>query len=195
MENLDIVKILGVGLSGFGFLLMFLAYRLLDHLITQPNPNQLIIRSINWYMGVCFIMTITVGVFTFISTSYKESLISRQSQTIAQTTSGLNILTASQKTNLVSNSVIHGDTVNVKALVAQQAPKKALDTISKYIAKENDPKLNDTLRVYKDLVASLTDTTHKSRFGNKAKVDSFIRYTRSINQISLKIATKMAAKQ
>ncbi len=75
MDGLDIVKILGVGLSGFGFLLMFLAYKLIQNLLPLPNANPLIIKTINRYMLVCFVMTVTVGAFTFITTSYKNNFI------------------------------------------------------------------------------------------------------------------------
>jgi hypothetical protein len=46
-----VVRILGLGVIGFGFFLAVFAYRLLRNLQGQPNPNRSVVRSIYVFMG------------------------------------------------------------------------------------------------------------------------------------------------
>lgn len=50
MPYFDVVKILGYGVIGLGFLLAFFAFRLLSKTQSQPNPNRSVLRSIYFYM-------------------------------------------------------------------------------------------------------------------------------------------------
>jgi hypothetical protein len=93
----DFVKILGYGLSGFAFLLMFFAYMLLRQVINKSTQNKMIIRSIWAFMGLSFLLTITIGVFSFITGDYKQDKLASNEATIKTQQNGLEILNADQK--------------------------------------------------------------------------------------------------
>ncbi len=63
-ENWNIVQILGVGLAGLALLLMVLAYRLLQKIIEEQNPNQAKISLVKWYLGLTITVLIIVGFFS-----------------------------------------------------------------------------------------------------------------------------------
>jgi hypothetical protein len=56
MLGLDVMKILGLGVIGLGFLLALLAYRLLGKIQLQPNPNRSVLRSIYFFMGFSIVL-------------------------------------------------------------------------------------------------------------------------------------------
>ncbi len=194
MENLDIVKILGVGLSGFGFLLMFLAYKLIDRVIGATTPQQLVVKTINRYMLVCFVMTLTVGTFTFISTSYKNDLIAEQYKKNEDNTKAINILAASSTNSSIADSIIRNPQDNETALVAKKEQKKVLDTLSKYITEQNDGKVNVEFENYKTQVLKISDSLQMKNLA-KPKIDSlkahFLQYNNTINKYSLKLVNKV----
>lgn len=192
MENLDIVKILGVGISGFGFLLMFLAYRLINDWAKNPNPNPMVLKAIKWYMSICFIMTVTVGIFTFISSSYKNNIIENQAIAIETKSDALNILTASQiNDQLVDSLIRNSSTADVAAVINEQKP--VLDTLSKYISKRNDPKIESEFNKYRESVVILSDSLTMQNLENekfKSLKAHYISLNDSISKFSLRLANK-----
>ena len=56
MGGLNVVQILGLGVSGFGFLMAYLAYRLLDRAQTRPNPSKSTIVAIGAYMVFAIVL-------------------------------------------------------------------------------------------------------------------------------------------
>jgi len=62
--NINIIKILGFGLSGLSLLLMVLTYQLLNKVINLPEPNNAVISLIKWYMGITVLVLLVVGLFT-----------------------------------------------------------------------------------------------------------------------------------
>lgn len=56
--DMDIVKILGYGVSGLGFLLAFLAYRLLSQAQRNPSPSSHVFRAIYVFMAFSFALCI-----------------------------------------------------------------------------------------------------------------------------------------
>ncbi len=63
---------LGYGISGLAFLLMFFAFMLLRQVISKGNAHKMIFSSIWGFMGLSFIMTITIGIFSYFTASYKN---------------------------------------------------------------------------------------------------------------------------
>ena len=63
-DNLDVIKILGIGLSGLSLLLMVLAYRLLQKLIDKPDPNPQVFSLVKLFLGSNIIVLIVVGAFS-----------------------------------------------------------------------------------------------------------------------------------
>lgn len=190
MDNLDIVQILGTGLSGFGFLLMYLAYKLISSLVPLPNVNPNIIKMINRYMLVCFIMTVTVGIFTFMTTSYKNNVISDQAALIKNRDTVLNILAASQKSKLLSDSLSR----NLDGPMAGEVTSRQnsyLDTLQKYIDGEHNPVQHERFNRYKESLSTITDSLNMNNLDRKRKEflrEKYVGINDSITRFSLKLA-------
>lgn len=190
MDNLDIVQILGTGLSGFGFLLMFLAYKLISSLVTLPKVNPNIIKMINRYMMVCFIMTVTVGVFTFMSTSYKNNVISDQAALLKSKDTVLNILATSQKSKLLSDSLSRN--LDHPLLTdAKSRQNSYLDTLQRYIDAEHNPAQRERFNRYKENLSNITDSLTMQNLDHKRKEflkEKYVVLNDSITRLSLKAA-------
>jgi hypothetical protein len=190
MDNIDIVQILGTGLSGFGFLLMYLAYKLISSLVPLPNVNPNIIKMINRYMLVCFIMTVTVGIFTFMTTSYKNNVISDQAALIKSKDTVLNILTTSQKSRLLSDSLSRNLDGHVPT-DARFRQNSYLDTLQKYMDGEHNPGQRDRFNRYKESLSTITDSLTMENLDRKRKEflkEKYVVLNDSITRLSLKVA-------
>lgn len=76
MPSVDVVKILGLGVMGLGFLLAFFAYRLLAKIQSQPNPSQAALRSTYFFMA----FSIALCVIGFASQLFDQRLSLKQSE-------------------------------------------------------------------------------------------------------------------
>lgn len=123
----DFVKILGYGLSGFAFLLMFFAYMLLRQVINKSTQNKMIIRSIWAFMGLSFLLTITIGVFSFITGDYKQTKLADNEATIKTQQNGLEILNADQKLDSLVKKAVAENMANSPEKVEET--KMAYDKI------------------------------------------------------------------
>ncbi|MCF6407333.1 hypothetical protein L3C95_30845 [Chitinophaga filiformis] len=189
MDTLDIVKILGTGIAGFGFLLMYLAYKLIASLVTLPKVNPAILKMINRYMLVCFIMTVTVGVFTFMSTSYKNDLISNQEAVIKSKDTALNILTTSQKSKLLADSVSKATDSQTIAEV-QSRQNSYLDTLQKYIESQHNPTQRERFNRYKTSLSTIADSLTMSNVDHRRREflrEKYVTLNDSISRLSLKV--------
>ncbi|XXF81417.1 hypothetical protein P2318_17175 [Myxococcaceae bacterium GXIMD 01537] len=63
MNGLDVVSILQVGLSGLGFLLAFLAYRLLASEQKTAKPRLEVLRAARNFLLLCIVLVVIVGGF------------------------------------------------------------------------------------------------------------------------------------
>lgn len=195
MDSLDVVKILGVGLSGFGFLLMFLAYKLIQSIVTLPHTNPQVIKTINRYMLVCFIMTLAVGTFTIISTYYKNDVIAQQSSVIENNTKALNVLAASNKNALISDSLSHHMQSAEDVAAAKVEQQKALDTLGKYVNEQNNPQLSQDFNKYKNLSMSASDSLTLTNLPPQKIAElkaNVVKYNNALSQISLNVAKNIS---
>lgn len=72
-ENLDIVvDILKIGLSGFVFLLIFLAFRLLRKEQNIDNPRPILLKKISQFMRISVALAIIVGIFSLAEHFFKN---------------------------------------------------------------------------------------------------------------------------
>lgn len=135
----DFVKILGYGLSGFAFLLMFFAYMLLRQVINKSTQNKMIIKSIWAFMGLSFLLTITIGVFSFITGDYKQEELADNEATIKTQQNGLEILNADQKLDsLVKRSIVENMMNNPeKAGEAKRAHDKIIAELESRLDSSN----------------------------------------------------------
>jgi predicted PurR-regulated permease PerM len=184
---MDIVKILGVGLSGFGFLLMYLAYRLILKMMPDPKANM--IKMINRYMLICLAMTLSVGIFTYIDAIHKSDLIQQQTQQIAQKDTALNLITTSQKNHQLSDTVLYyTGTDNTsdtnKANKAKDDQKKALDSLSTYFGGNDNSNEAVKFNIYKDSVLKFTELLQNKRLPKDVKEAYRVKYVDYNNAIS-----------
>lgn len=190
--DIDVVKILGVGLSGFGFILMYLAYMLINRIINNERMVTGVSTLIITYMVLCFIMTVTVGIFTYITTSYKNNLIAAQSQTINNASAAVSVLTAAQKNTTLANTLAQPASSGSTAAKAEQ--KKVLDTLTKYVSKSQNKPLIDTFNHYKSVVASYPFILRKINPSNTMKIDSltaaYKRANIKINEVSVEVSKR-----
>ncbi|MBS1729571.1 MAG: hypothetical protein JSS67_02210 [Bacteroidetes bacterium] len=195
MESFDIVKILGVGLSGFGFLLMFLAYKLIQSLVPLPHTNPQVVKTINRYLLICFIMTLVVGSFTFISTYYKNDLIKEQSSIIENNTKALNVLAASNKNIAIADSLSNHPQSQADIDAALKEQQNALDTLGKYVDEQGNPELKQDFNKYKGLAMATSDSLQMENLPPQ-KIEELksnvIRYNNALNQISIKVAKNIS---
>lgn len=182
----DVVKILGTGLSGLGFLLMYLAYGLLRTIINKPTQASdstlsIELKSVNRYMALCLIMTITVGVFTVVNTFYKNEELTNKDQVI----SGYSGLQQSDTLSRVA-AANKNDPAKLKAILKKQ--DTALSHVQNIIKKTGDTGKLKAFKTYQNFVLSYADSVEKAG-NNKAKVDSltlkYNRYNKSIKNIAL----------
>lgn len=195
MNNFNIVSILGTGLAGFGFLLMYLAYKLIRSLVTAANVNPLVVSTINRYMLVCFIMTLAVGFSAYMTAYYKKDTIAKQDEVISKKDSAVNLLTTSQKNNAMAEQVVQlTDSTSISAAKKEQL--KTLDTLSGYVAAQDNPQLQKEFNDNKNKLISVYDSLKMPEL-SKPKRDSlklrYIRINNSIGDISLKVAKQTAA--
>ena len=156
-----IVKILGVGLSGFGFLLMYMAYRLIVKAMGLPDVKPTVLSIIKIYIFASFVMTIAVGVFTYISAGYKQQLIADQTAAIKNKTAAFNMLSAVHKNSNAADTVISKTSKGQSSQLAKTEQKTALDTISKYLAKTSKPAEIKKFNTAKAVVLSYHDSISK----------------------------------
>jgi hypothetical protein len=62
--NLDVLKILGYGLSGLSLLLMMMGYNLLKQVIQAKDPKPAVISLVKFYLAGTVIVLIIVGLFS-----------------------------------------------------------------------------------------------------------------------------------
>lgn len=186
-----VVKILGVGLSGFGFLLMYLAYKLIAQVIVAKNPQTNVLPTINRYMLVCFIMTVTVGIFTFISTEYKEKAIESLSATVDDEKRKNDLFTTVRRGSVLADSIIISKNTESTVVEIKEDYRKVLDTLSTFITSANDTAIKREFQVYKTSLIRISDSLQMGNL-SRPKVDSlktrFVLYNNSLSNLSVQAA-------
>jgi len=70
---MNFIKVLGYGLTGLGFLFMYLAFGLIKSIIQKGNSERNVYVSVWLFMGLTLAMTIAIGTFTYITQDYKTT--------------------------------------------------------------------------------------------------------------------------
>jgi hypothetical protein len=83
LNAIDPVRILSYGAVGLGFLLAFLAYRLLAKEQAGARPRPTMIRAIYSFMGFSFLLCLLGFVGEFLKTKTQESSITTPNQILA----------------------------------------------------------------------------------------------------------------
>jgi len=190
-----IVKILGVGLSGFGFLLMYMAYRLIGKALGMPDVKAPVLSIIKMYILVSFVMTVIVGVFTYINAGYKQQALASQSAAIQKQTFAISMLSAVQKNSNAADTVISKSLKGQSTLQAKTEQKSALDTISKYLGKTSKPAEIKTFNTAKAVVLSYHDSVKKIDPSDTKKLLTLKRSYQKANYVIDSVTTNVAKAQ
>ena len=134
--DFDILKVLGYGLSGFAFLLMFFAFLLLRQIINkEKNTPTMVIKSIWGFMGLSFVMTLLIGLFSFLVGDYKKEQLVTSKEIIDDQQNSIELVNENQR----RDSLVHA-TLNPDGTVDQEKFKEvkekqeaALDSMSNKI--------------------------------------------------------------
>ena len=189
----DFVKILGYGLSGFAFLLMFFAYMLLRQVISKGSQNKMIYKSIWAFMGLSFLLTICIGVFSFVTGDYKKKELEENETTIQNQQNGLEVLKIDQKLDsLVKNAVVGNIENNpAKAEATKTAHDKIITDLQTGIDKANATP--EDKKKFKDLANETTktlDSLNRSDLSHDTKVrltDKYIIQTGELSRVSTNV--------
>lgn len=147
LENLDFVQILSLGISGFGFLLILLAFLLIFKEQGRPGePRAGILSTIRYFMGINLISVVVVGVISLPSISKNGSL----KQELALTTKELQI---TQKVNAFDLFI---DTVSSATLNQNQTKQvesyvNVLDSIAKSYT-PSEASTGDSIQTVKNVI-------------------------------------------
>ena len=137
----------------------------------MPDPKPNATKVINRYMLICFVMTLAVGTFTYFSTVYKKDIISAQTEQIAKQDTAINLITTSQKNNLISDTLLYyantGDAV--KASKAKEDQKKALDSLGVYFNSKDNGRDAVKFNIYKDSVLKFTELLQRKDIPKETK--------------------------
>lgn len=148
LENLDFVQILSLGIFGFGFLLILLAFLLIfKEQGRSGEPRAGILSTVRYFMGIDLTRDVVVGVISLPTIRKNRSL----KQELALTTKELQI---TQKVNDFDPFI---DTASSAALNSNQTTQvKAYVNVFDSIAKSYSPSeapTGDSIQIAKNVIA------------------------------------------
>jgi len=189
----DFVKILGYGLSGFAFLLMFFAYMLLRQVISKASQNKMIYRSIWAFMGLSFLLTICIGVFSYMTGDYKKKELVENQETIQKQQNGLEVFKSDQKLDSLVKNAVGANIENhpAKAEETKAAHDKIITDLKTGIDKANATP--EDKKKFNDLANETTktlDSLNRSDLPHDTKVRLTNKYIIQTGELS-KISTNV----
>jgi uncharacterized protein YaaR (DUF327 family) len=193
--NLDaIVKILGIGLSGFGFLLMYLSFQLIKTIVSNPNPGDVQKISLTKnFLWVTIVMTFMVGIFTYISGYHKADQLAQQANDIKSKTDTLKLLSVSQKSTVLSDTISKYATSDSNKLKAAKIEQGILlDTLTKYANNLNNKDLVKQVAAYKKAIIAYPDSALNGILTTEKK-DSLKTLYNNASKNLFKVVTKQIA--
>lgn len=163
LQSFDVVKILGYGLSGFAFLLVFLAFMLLRKEQDKPEPRKLIIQTIQMFMGLCLVLSIAVGVISIPISSNNSRLqqVLQDGTVIATQSANAEKSANNLATRALSNNLSALDISNSEKDIASR-----LDSIDEMVS-ENRPEDEASQLAVDKLKASLQSDFIKLKTPNQ----------------------------
>ena len=121
LNKLDFVQILSIGISGFGFLLILLAFLLIYREQNRPQePRKGIISTIRYFMALNFLSVVVVGFFGLPLISKNEKLKDENALTKTMLTVRANELQVVQNANDFDQLI---DTAKTSSLSTEQIAK------------------------------------------------------------------------
>jgi hypothetical protein len=155
LSRLDFVQILSIGISGFGFLLILLAFLLIYKEQNRPTePRNGILSTIRFFMGLNFFSVIVVGLLGLPLISKNDRLTQEKTEVQQKLNVKSNELEVVQKGNELDIAM---DTVNPNTISDQQISKtenyvQSLDSLAKSYTSIESPKA-DSINDLKDIIS------------------------------------------
>lgn len=172
LKNLDFVQILSIGISGFGFLLILLAFLLISKEQARTGePRAGILSTIRYFMGLNLVSIIVVGVISLPSISKNGSL----KQELALTTKELQITQKVNAFDLFIDTVFNAN-LNQNQTKQVETYVNSLDSIAKSYTTEEGPKA-DSIQTVRNVIAEQLATI-------KADTSSFQTRKMAIEKIN-----------
>lgn len=155
--DFDVVKVLGYGLSGFAFLLMFFAFMLLRQVISKDKEtNNMIFKSIWGFMGLSLIMTLCIGLFSFFVQDYKQQQLADSNAIISEQKGKIGILVDDKQRD---------------SLMTEAITSKAYEDPNKFKqVKEKQEKILDSLGTKINNSSAATDQDKKDFSNTKTEI-------------------------
>ncbi|MBX2914407.1 MAG: hypothetical protein KF856_03935 [Cyclobacteriaceae bacterium] len=148
LKNLDFVQILSIGISGFGFLLILLAFLLISKEQARAGePRAGILSTIRYFMGINLVSVIVVGIISLPSISKNGSL----KQELALTTKELQI---TQTVNAFDKFIDTVSSANLNQNQTRQVETyvNVLDSIARSYTTDEAPKA-DSIQTVRNVIA------------------------------------------
>lgn len=185
--DFDVLKVLGYGLAGFSFLLMFFAFLLLRQVITANNNNPRVFSSIRWYMVLSLVMSILIGVFTFFTQDYKKEELAKSQSATLQQTQNVQLLIDSKKSDSIAHSIVDAS-VPVNAATFKNATNQQailLDSMQKKINNSDvDSSVKNQFSNYKKQIIVTVQQLNKPDISREMRDTLALKYLNLNKKIS-----------
>jgi hypothetical protein len=155
LSRLDFVQILSIGISGFGFLLILLAFLLIYKEQNRPGePRKGILSTIRFFMGLNFLSVVVVGFFGLPLISKNDRLSQEKTEVQQKLNVKSNELEVVQKANEFETIA---ETANPNANNSQQIAKAekfvvSLDSLESSYSSIESPKA-DSINLLKEIIS------------------------------------------
>jgi len=175
---------------------MFFAYMLLRQVINKSSQSGMIFKSIWGFMGLSFILTIVIGIFSYMTGDYKKEELASNEVTIKKQENNIGALTdAGSLKEIVSESVAPNTPVDTtKVAEAKKESEKVLDDLGGKIKDANaTPEQINAFADLKEKHLNLLDSIKKPDLPPAKKQELQFRVLTNTNEIN-KVTTDVVKK-
>ncbi|MDX2305012.1 MAG: hypothetical protein NW226_19530 [Microscillaceae bacterium] len=162
MENFDVIKVLGYGLSGLSFLLIFMTFSLIRSEQNRPKPRREILGTIRMFMLLVLLCVIVVGIFSIPTLRDNDLLKSNNDALSTENLKVTSQLGLQESATILEEKSAEISSDSVVQIVEQQVQQ--LDTLSQTVTNEQQKtdieKLKENL--HKDIEALKTQNNRFS---------------------------------
>jgi hypothetical protein len=168
--NFDVIKILGYGASGLSFLLMFLAYNIIQKEQRIKKPRQEILNVVYVYM---FFTLLNIGVVGFLGLPAlsDNSRLQNVNSSLKTEKNKISSLYEIQKNNnAIEDNIQNLSSDSLESLITKNV--QALDTLSKTV---ENPEQKQTVIDIKEQLKKKIDSLTRLPSNNKRDVRKIMR--------------------
>jgi hypothetical protein len=154
LKNLDFIGILSIGLSGFGFLLIFMAFFLIyKEQSRSGDPRSGILSTIKFFMGINIANIVIVGILGLLTFQQNRTL-KDTNKTLADAgevnEAEIKLLNDGKKLDSLVIQNLNPQTPDVNTAVAAEAIESFTQSLDTLQAKSQNTKWDDSIRIAKE---------------------------------------------